>query len=514
MISVVYSTRKDKPDFKQHIEKTCGVKGLEIIQIENDGIMSLTEVYNKGLNESKNNVIVFCHDDIIFETKNWGNKLLKLFNKNPEYGILGVAGTTDLIDGRWWTIKESMNGVVSHQHEGKKWTNYYSKDQGNKITEMVVLDGLFFAVDKTKIKHHFDEDFHGFHFYDISFCFPNYLDGVKIGLTTQIRVTHLSIGQTNQQWEGHKIRFEEKYKDKLPVRLTNNKTFQEKLEFNPDSIGFGMVTYNAEHRIKQSAFTVPKWIKNFVIVNDGTPYPKDSYPEQAHIIQHETNKSVGAAKTTVINYLLENTDCEHIFIMEDDILIKDENVFREYIKHSLISGIKHLNFALHGPANKKGSKGFNDLSERKDVDGEPNPRMIVPYTNGDVDNEDIKIALYPNCVGAFSYYYRPVLENLGGFDPMFKNAWEHVEHTYQAIKKGYHPSFWYFADIDRSWEYLTDIPNSIVESTIAHTDTWNENFRKGTAWYKKKHGVTPTETPLQPPQVVQQQLQHIYQNRG
>lgn len=509
MISIVYSTRKDNPEFKEHIKKTCGHKKIEVIQIVNDGEMSLTQAYNKGLDEANNDLIVFCHDDLIFDTNNWGNKLIKLFNKNPEYGIIGIAGTTDLIDGRWWTIKESMNGVVSHQHEGKKWTNYYSKDQGNKLKDMVVLDGLFFAVNKTKIKHRFDEDFHGFHFYDISFCFPNYLDGVKIGLTTQIRVTHLSIGQTNTQWEGHKVRFEEKYSDKLPVRLTNNKTFEEKLDFNPDSIGFGMVTYNAEHRIKQSAFTVPKWIKNFVIVNDGTPYPEDTYPEEAHIIQHDTNKSVGAAKTTAINYLMER-GCEHIFIMEDDILIKDENVFKEYIRHSLISGIKHLNFGLHGPANKKGSQGFKTLEDRVDLDGEPNPRMIIPY-----DNEGkTKIALYPNCVGAFSYYYRPVLEDIGGFDPAFKNAWEHVEHTYQTIKKGYHPSFWYFADIADSWKYLTDIPNSIAESTIARTPTWNENFRKGTLWYKKKHGVTPTETPLVAPEAVQKQLQIIYNNRG
>lgn len=513
MISIVYSTRKDKPEFKEHIEKTCGTRNIEIIQIENDGLMSLTEAYNKGLNQAKNDLIVFCHDDIIFDTKNWGNKLIKLFNKNPKYGIIGIAGTTDLIDGRWWTIKESMNGIVSHQHEGKKWTNYYSEDQGNKLKDMVVLDGLFFAVDKTKIKHSFDEEFHGFHFYDISFCFPNYLEGVKIGLTTQIRVTHLSIGQTNQQWEGHKVRFEEKYKDKLPVRLTSNKTFEEKLDFNPDSIGFGMVTYNAEHRIRQSAFTVPKWIKNFVIVNDGTPYPEDAYPEGAQIIQHDTNKSVGAAKTTAINYLMEQ-GCEHIFIMEDDILIKDENVFKEYIRHSLISGIKHLNFALHGPANKKGSQGFKTLEDRKDLDGEPNPRMIIPYGNGDENNDKVSIALYPNCVGAFSYYYRPVLEDIGGFDPAFKNAWEHVEHTYQTIKKGYHPAFWYFADINESWKYLTDIPNSIAESTIARTPTWNDNFRKGTLWYKKKHGMTPTETPVATPEMVQQQLQSIYQNRG
>jgi len=513
MISIVFSTRTENKEFVDHIKKTCGVPKLDIIQIVNDGEMSLTQAYNKGLEQSKHDIVVFCHDDILFDTRGWARKVKSLFEKNPEYGVIGIAGTTDLLDGRWWTLKESMNGIVTHQSEGKKWVSKYSPDQGKELKEVVVLDGLFFAIDKTKIKHTFDEEFDGFHFYDLSFCLPNHLDGVKIGLTTHIKVVHLSIGQTNQQWEDHKDKFEEKYKDKLPIRLTNNKTFDEKLIFDPSEIGFGMVTYNAEKRIRQSAFTVPDWVTNFVIVNDGTPYPDDAYPENAHIIQHDTNKSVGAAKTTAIDYLMR-TDCKHIFIMEDDILIKDENVFEEYIKHSLVSGIKHLNFALHGPANKVGSQGFSDLKSRKDVDGVPNPRMVIPYKNGDEGNEDVRIALYPNCVGAFSYYYRPVLEDLGGFDPKFKNAWEHVEHTYQAIKKGYHPSFWYFADIDRSWEYLTDIPNSIEESTIAHTDTWNTNFRLGTDWYRKKHGMTPTETPLQTPQVVQQQLQHIYQNRG
>ena len=507
MISVVYSTREHKPDFQKQIQDTIGIKDFEIIEFINNGEKSLTQVYNEALEKSKNNIVVFTHDDILWDTNNWGKKLIKHFTKNPEYGIIGIAGTTDLLDGRWWTLKQSMTGIVSHQHEGKKWTNYYSKEQNEKIKDVVVIDGLFFAVQKDKIKHNFDEDFNGFHFYDLSFSFPNYLAEVKIGVITNIRVTHLSIGMTNQQWEDNKLKFEEKYKDKLPVRLTSNKTFEEKLEFNPDSIGLGMVTYNAEHRIRQSAFTVPKWVKNFVIVNDGTPYPKDAYPEHAHIIQHEKNKSVGAAKTTAINYLMEK-GCEHIFIMEDDILIKDENVFKEYIKHSLISGIKHLNFALHGPANKKGSTGFSSLSDRKDINSEPNPRMVVPYPEG------IKIILYPNCVGAFSYYYRPVLETIGGFDPVFKNAWEHVEHTYQAIKKGYHPAFWYFADINESWKFLTDIPNSIAESTIARTPTWNDNFQKGTAWYKKKHGITPTETPLMTTQQVQQQLQVIYQNRG
>jgi glycosyltransferase involved in cell wall biosynthesis len=507
MITIGYSTRSTKPELIEYFKKTCGnPKKVEVIEKVNNGQKGLSEVYNEILNESQNDIIVFCHDDIEFDTKNWGEKLTKLFERNPEYGIIGIAGTTDLVDGRWWKIKESMTGIVSHKNEGKKWTNNYSEDQGNKLKEVVILDGLFFAVDRRKIKTGFDESFEGFHFYDIPFCFSNHLKGVKLAVTTQIRVTHMSIGQTNQQWEENKVRFEEKFKDDLPVRLTNNRTIEERMILDINKVGIGMTTYNAEHRIKQSAFTVPKWMKHFVIVNDGTPYDNSSYPEQAYLIQHETNMSVGAAKNSAMQYLLDQ-GCEHIFLMEDDILIKDEKVFEEYIKHSVISGIKHLNFALHGPANKKGSTGFKTLEDRKDVDGEPNPRLIIPYPEGK------KIVLYPNCVGAFSYYHRSVLEKIGLFDPMFKNAWEHVEHTFQAIKNNFHPPFWYFADIENSWEYLTDIPNSIQESTIARTPEWNENFRIGTEYYKKKHGITPTETPLLNPQSVYNVINYLYNKR-
>ena len=95
----------------------------------------------------------------------------------------------------------------------------FSQPQGNKIKQMVILDGLFFAVDKTKIKHGFDEDFNGFHFYDLSFCIPNHLDGVKIGVITDIMVTHLSVGMTNQKWEDNKTLLEKKYVDKFPIKI-------------------------------------------------------------------------------------------------------------------------------------------------------------------------------------------------------------------------------------------------------------------------------------------------------
>jgi hypothetical protein len=42
---------------------------------------------------------------------------------------------------------------------------------------------------------------------------------VKIGVTTKIRVTHLSIGMTNKQWEKNKLLFEALYEKLLPLKI-------------------------------------------------------------------------------------------------------------------------------------------------------------------------------------------------------------------------------------------------------------------------------------------------------
>ena len=170
--------------------------------------------------------------------------------------------------------------------------------------------------------------------------------------------------------------------------------------------------------------------------------------------------------------------------MEDDILLQTEEVFDIYIKTSLATGVKHLNYGLQGPANKKGSKGFTNLEERgQQADlNEPNPRQIIKYPN------DITIALYPNSVGAFSYYQREVLEDIGEFDDFYRNAWEHVDHTMKAFKKGYTTPYWWFADVADSQKYIKDIEGCIENSTISHTDEWKENFNRGFIHFKQKYG--------------------------
>jgi len=242
MVSIVYCTRESNPEHSKHLKKAFGHDKVEIIEYINKG-ESLTMFYNKGLEESKYDTVIFCHDDILLDTKQVANKIVKLFNKNPEYGIIGVAGSSSLASsGIWWEDRTKMYGRVSHTHEGKTWLSSYSDDLGQDLQEVVIVDGLFFAVNKKRLKKNFNEEVNGFHFYDVDFCFRNFLEGVKVGVTTMIKITHKSIGMTNQQWEDNRKVFSETYAEQLPVKLKRVVKPNEKLKILIGCLSFANLT--------------------------------------------------------------------------------------------------------------------------------------------------------------------------------------------------------------------------------------------------------------------------------
>ena len=223
MITIVYSTHKDETynnNFKKHLLQNVGLKNVQILEYQNNNQYSLSEVYNKGISESIYDIVVCCHNDIRLEN-GWGKKLMKDFSKNPDFGIVGKAGSCYFpSSGIYWErMSQTMVGQVYHEPKGqKKWLNKYS----NKfpfLIPVVTIDGLFISFDKTKIKHTFDETIGKFHFYDHSFCMPNYLGGVKIGVTTSFDITHESVGQPNQEFYESKDKFLKKWGSKLPLDL-------------------------------------------------------------------------------------------------------------------------------------------------------------------------------------------------------------------------------------------------------------------------------------------------------
>jgi glycosyltransferase involved in cell wall biosynthesis len=220
MITIGYCTKKENKEHQAHLLKVAGTPKVEIIEIVNEGNRSLTECYNEILEKSKYDIVLFLHDDVLIETKQIATKIDRLFNNNIEFSIIGVAGTKHLSNsGRWWDDRSSMFGKVRHTNSGKSWLSEYSGDLGKNLEEVVLVDGVFFAVKKSRLKENFDTNVKGFHFYDVDFCFRNFISGTKIGVTTEIRVNHMSIGMTNEQWEENRKAFVEKYHSELPRRI-------------------------------------------------------------------------------------------------------------------------------------------------------------------------------------------------------------------------------------------------------------------------------------------------------
>jgi len=274
-LSVIISTKKINQDFISTLEKTSGVYKIEILPYENNGEYSLTQIYNKGLKESTNDIVLFCHDDIKFDTNNWGRKLLNHFKKS-DYGIIGVAGCRYLpSSAKWWELPPEMMGQVYHENEGKRWLSTYNRKFGSDILPAVLVDGLFFGVDKNRIKKSFDESIPGFHFYDLGFCVQNYLEGVKIGVISNIDITHLSMGQTNEEWEQNRITFSKRYKDYLP--LLESITFKElKFKKNKPLVSIIMPVYNYGKTLDtalQSVFDQTYKNLEIIIIDDGSTDP-------------------------------------------------------------------------------------------------------------------------------------------------------------------------------------------------------------------------------------------------
>jgi hypothetical protein len=335
-ISVVFSTRKIDENFIEHVKKTCMYKGVEVLPYENNGEYSLTEIYNKGLNDASSDIVVFCHDDVLFETKNWGEKVLKAFEKNPEYGILGVAGTDHMISGMWWEIRNSTHGTVKHTDGTKVWVSKYSQNYGNELKEMIVVDGLFIAVNRTRIKNIFDTQFKGFHFYDLPFCLSNHINGVKIGLISNILILHKSVGQVNEQWGENKTLFEEIYGNQLPICLNKDNAH---IIFDKDlpKIDMYVLCWNEEKIIPYFLNHYENFVNNIYVYDnksdDNSIKLLKSHPKVT-VIPYNTNGEIrDDAYLQIKNHAWKNS------ISKADIVIvcdMDEFLYSEDLKSTII----------------------------------------------------------------------------------------------------------------------------------------------------------------------------------
>ena len=200
MLSIIVSSYQEEYfyQFTNSVKETIGDDfEYEIIQQWNPGTMGICEAYNKGAEKAQFENLLFVHEDIIFETNNWGSILLEQLEID-NIGCIGLAGSsikTKFPIG-WWDIT-NRKFLHLNQHTVERGIEQYREDN---IKEVKILDGVFIAVKKNIWKaNKFNQNNHSFHGYDLEFSL-NISKNYKNFVFNEILVTHLSEGKLTKEW--------------------------------------------------------------------------------------------------------------------------------------------------------------------------------------------------------------------------------------------------------------------------------------------------------------------------
>lgn len=209
MLSIIISSYQKEYFDKlvKNINETIGDNFLfEIIQMWNPNIMGITKAYNLGAEKSQYENLLFIHEDILFHTQNWGEKLTDNLSKS-DVGILGIAGSSYVpVAPCSWTVTEKYNFVNIIQNNKEKNNPILTKTTKAPQTPVYAVDGVFMGIKKDVFNQFkFEEKLPGFHGYDLDFSlrvskkYQNFI-------IDKILIEHFSKGNLDKNWFDANIR--------------------------------------------------------------------------------------------------------------------------------------------------------------------------------------------------------------------------------------------------------------------------------------------------------------------
>ena len=183
----------------------------EIIRI--DDARSLAEGYNRGLEKSRGDIVIFSHDDIEILTPDFRQRLVAHLE---QFDVLGVAGTSRLLGASWNTAGQPwVHGqAVQPARSGEGYVvDIYGRAENLVQPDIQALDGMFIAARRSAATAlRFDErTFDRFHLYDIDFTYRAHLARMRVGVCNDILIYHASLGSFNESWRHYAGVFQKKF---------------------------------------------------------------------------------------------------------------------------------------------------------------------------------------------------------------------------------------------------------------------------------------------------------------
>ncbi len=230
MISVIICSAraKDLGLVSENIENTIGVP-YEIIAFDNSfGQKGICEVYNAGVQRAQFDILCFVHEDVKFESVDWGSKVASIFISNPEVGLIGIAGGgyKSLTPSGWYNYHLQENGgfhanlIQGFRNTGGPDEREYRNPENQVLSRVACIDGCWMCTRKSVAKKYpFDEKLlKRFHGYDLDFSL-SVNQRFQVVVTYEILLHHFSEGNFAKEWADEVMKVHKKWAKVLPVNI-------------------------------------------------------------------------------------------------------------------------------------------------------------------------------------------------------------------------------------------------------------------------------------------------------
>lgn len=169
---------------------------------------SMAAGYNAAMHSSDAKYKVYLHQDVFILNEDFIAEMIDVFEQNPEYGMLGVIGSTRVIpDANYW-LSWDVGCVDANDSLNQLNIRIFNPEN---IEEVQAIDGMIMM---TQYDVEWREDiFDGFDFYDISQSLEFQRNGYKIGVPHQNQVwcNHVSGHSKLKKYEIYRRKFCEEY---------------------------------------------------------------------------------------------------------------------------------------------------------------------------------------------------------------------------------------------------------------------------------------------------------------
>ncbi|HEX4374281.1 MAG TPA: glycosyltransferase [Puia sp.] len=224
MISVIICSKQISVSekFSSNVQNTIGAT-YELISIDNSkNQYGICQAYNIGVSKSKYPYLCFVHEDVLFETNNWGKELIDVMKTDDSIGLIGVAGSKAKPKYARNNY-DNLNLNRGHLKQGlNSWTEYYDlrfAPAKKDIEDVVWIDGVFMFVRRSVFENcSFDENIlKGFHGYDIDLSLQAFSKNWRIIVYENLNLYHYSRGNYSPDFFEASQLISKKWKRILPA---------------------------------------------------------------------------------------------------------------------------------------------------------------------------------------------------------------------------------------------------------------------------------------------------------